>query len=95
MKRSLPENFEYILPVELAYVDIIKNEDQFVESWKRFKGDHRKSSITNRSDVQFYDDCEKFTELIIKTRIANKELDQNIHDQILSIEKFKKSDKKK
>jgi hypothetical protein len=90
MKTSLPKNFEYILPVELTYLNIIKNEDVFVKSWKRFKKNHKKSIITNHTDTQFYDDCEKFTELIIKTRIDNKKLDQNLHDLILRIGKSKK-----
>jgi hypothetical protein len=95
LKRGLPKNFEFILPVEFAYLDIIKNEDKFVKSWEKFKKNHQKSTVTNRVDVKFYDDCEKFTELVIKTRIANKELDQDLRDQILRTEKFRKEDNRK
>ena len=90
MKRSLPKNFEYILPVELEYLNIIKNEDEFVKSWTIFKKNNQKSVITNPTDARFYDACEKFTESIIQTRIDNKELDQKLNDLILSIEKAKK-----
>ena len=93
MKQSLPKDFEFMLPVELAYLDIIKNEDKFAKAWKKFKKNHQKSTITNSADAQFYDDCEEFTEFIIKTRIDNKELDQDIRYRILHIEKLKRGKK--
>jgi len=95
MKKSLPNDFEFFLPVELAYLNTIKNEDEFVKSWIRFKKNNQKSVITNLADARFYDDCEKFTKSIIQTRITNKELDQKLHDLTLSVEKSKKIGEKK
>jgi hypothetical protein len=93
MKIPLPKDFEFLLPVELTYLDIIKNEDEFVQLWKSFKKNNQKSLVTNTTVSRFYDDCEKFTESILKTRIANKELDQDLHYRILSIEKLRRCKK--
>ena len=91
MKKSLPKDFEFLLPVEGTYLDIIKNEDEFVKSWEKFKKNHKKSIITNHVDIQFHNDCEKFTDSIIKTRTENKELDQNLQNLALRIKKWRKS----
>jgi hypothetical protein len=86
---------EYFFEVESLYLSFRKNENKFIESWNRFKKDPRKCIITNRADAQFYADCEKFTKLIIKTRLVNEELDKKWNKLVLDKEESEKRGKKK
>ena len=95
MSKNSQKRFEYFLEVESLYLNFKKNEDEFLKSWEKFKKNPKKQTITNHADAQFYADCEKFTELIIKTRIANKKLDEKFDELVSRSEESKKGDKKK
>ena len=66
MKETSQKRYKYFLEIESLFLNLKKNEDEFIESWKRFKHNHKTSIITNSEDIKFYDACEKFTKLIIK-----------------------------
>jgi len=95
MNKSKQKRLEHFLEIELLYLSLRENEDEFIKSWKRFKKNPKTSIITNHEDAQFYADCEKFTKLIIKTRNLNEELDKKFDELVLSKEKSEKRGKKK
>ena len=72
--------------LESLHLNLIKNEDEFIKSWRRYKKKSEKIVITNHEDAKFYADCEKFTKLIIKTRIVHEEVDKK-WDKLVSDEK--------
>ena len=68
--------YEYFCGLELLYLNFKSNKDDFPQSWENFKKNPKKVIITDHEDAKFYTDCEKFTKLIIKTRLAHEELDK-------------------
>jgi hypothetical protein len=95
LSKTRDARFEYFLQIESLYLNLRKNEDEFIESWKKFIKNPKKVIITNHTDAQFYTDCERFTKLIIKTRNAHEELDKKYDELVLRKEKSKKRGKQK
>ena len=90
MNKNSQKRYEYFHEIESLYLSFKKNEDDFIKSWEKFKKNPKKSIITNHTDAQFYADCEKFTKLIIKTRVANEKLDKKFDELVLHKEKSEK-----
>jgi hypothetical protein len=76
MSKANQKLSEIFIELESMHLNLIKNEDEFIKSWNRYKEKSEKVIITNYESAQFYADCEKFTKLIIKTRLAHEELDK-------------------
>jgi len=95
MSKSKDERFEYFLEIKSLYLNLRKNENGFVKSWEKFNNNSHKLTITNRIDAQFYADCENFIKLIVRTRLAHKELDRKWDDLVLRKSKAEKIGKTK
>jgi hypothetical protein len=95
MTDANPKLTEIFVALELIHFDLIKNEDDFIKSWERYKKKSEKVIITNHEDAQFYADCEKFTKLILKTRKDHQELDKKWDQLRLSKKKLEMAGNKK
>ena len=95
MSDTNPKLSEIFVALELIHFNLIKNEDDFIKSWDRYKKKSEKVIITNHEDAKFYADCEKFTKLIIKTRKDHDELDKKWDQLRSSKRKLEKRGNKK
>ena len=76
MSKANQKLSEIFIELESMHLNLIKNEDEFIKSWNRYKEKSEKVIITDHEDAKFYTDCEKFTKLIIKTRNDYEELEK-------------------
>jgi len=95
MSDANPKLTEIFVALELIHFDLIKNEDDFIKSWTRFKKNPKTRVIVNHEHAKFYADCEKFTKLILKTRKDHQELDQKWNQLRLSKRKLERAGNKK
>jgi hypothetical protein len=89
MIDSSQKRYDYFCGLELLYLNFKNNEDDFLRSWEKFKKNPTKAIITNHADAQFYADCEKFTKLIITTRIAREELEKRWNELVSDEKKIR------